>query len=83
MRQGKEFHHINTAVDANNLVLGFCSSLGTYDLACLQGNTVLRLGIEGERYAALSTPSTSIAALPAGAMPSGFRDARAAIHNAP
>ena len=54
LRQGKELYHINTAVDANNLVsleTGF--SLGTYDLACLQGNLVLRLGREGESYAGI------------------------------
>ena len=54
LRQGKELYHINTAVDANNLVsleTGF--SLGTYDLACLQGDLVLRLGREGEGYAGI------------------------------
>ena len=65
LRQGKELYHINTAVDANNLVsleTGF--SLGTYDLACLQGNIVLRLGIEGERYAGIGKDTLDLNRMP-------------------
>ncbi len=65
LRQGKELYHINTAVDANNLVsleTGF--SLGTYDLACLQGNIVLRLGIEGERYAGIGKDTLDLHRMP-------------------
>ena len=65
VRQGKELYHINTAVDANNLVsleTGF--SLGTYDLACLQGNIVLRLGIEGERYAGIGKDTLDLNRMP-------------------
>ena len=65
LRQGKELYQINTAVDANNLVsleTGF--SLGTYDLACLQGNIVLRLGIEGERYAGIGKDTLDLNRMP-------------------
>ena len=65
LRQGKELYHINTAVDANNLVsleTGF--SLGTYDLACLQGNLVLRLGREGEVYAGIGKDTLDLHRMP-------------------
>ena len=65
LRQGKELYHINTAVDANNLVsleTGF--SLGTYDLACLQGNLVLRLGREGESYAGIGKDALDLIRMP-------------------
>ena len=65
LRQGKELYPINTAVDANNLVsleTGF--SLGTYDLACLQGNLVLRLGHEGEGYAGIGKDTLDLHRMP-------------------
>ena len=65
LRQGKELYHINTAVDANNLVsleTGF--SLGTYDLACLQGDLMLRLGNEGERYAGIGKDTLDLNRMP-------------------
>ena len=65
LRQGKELYHINTAVDANNLVsleTGF--SLGTYDLACLQGDLMLRLGSEGERYAGIGKDTLDLNRMP-------------------
>ena len=65
LRQGKELYRINTAVDANNLVsleTGF--SLGTYDLACLQGDLMLRLGNEGERYAGIGKDTLDLNRMP-------------------
>ena len=65
LRQGKELYRINTAVDANNLVsleTGF--SLGTYDLACLQGALVLRLGREGEGYAGIGKDTLDLHRMP-------------------
>ena len=65
LRQGKELYHINNAVDANNLVsleTGF--SLGTYDLACLQGDLMLRLGNEGERYAGIGKDTLDLNRMP-------------------
>lgn len=65
VRQGKDIYHINTAVDANNLVsleTGF--SLGTYDLACLQGDLVLRLGLEGEGYAGIGKDTLDLNRMP-------------------
>ena len=65
LRQGKELYHINTAVDADNLVsleTGF--SLGTYDLASLQGNLVLRLGREGEGYAGIGKDTLDLHHMP-------------------
>ena len=65
LRQGKELYHINTAVDANKLVsleTGF--SLGTYDLACLQGDLMLRLGNEGERYAGIGKDTLDLNRMP-------------------
>lgn len=56
---------INSAVDANNLVsleTGF--SLGTYDLACLQGDLVLRLGREGEGYAGIGKDTLDLNRMP-------------------
>lgn len=65
LRQGKELYHVNTAVDANNLVsleTGF--SLGTYDLACLQGDLVLRLGHEGEAYNGIGKDKLDLCRMP-------------------
>ena len=65
LRQGKELYRINTAVDANNLVsleTGF--SLGTYDLPSLQGDLVLRLGCEGERYAGIGKDTLDLCRMP-------------------
>ena len=65
LRQGKELYHINTAVDANNLVsleTGF--SLGTYDLTCLQGDLVLRLGHEGEDYSGIGKDKIDLCRMP-------------------
>ena len=65
LRQGKELYRINSAVDANNLVsleTGF--SLGTYDLACLQGDLVLRLGREGEGYAGIGKDTLDLNRMP-------------------
>ena len=65
LRQGKELYHINTAVDANNLVsleTGF--SLGTYDLARLSGNIVLRAGREGEAYAGIGKDELDLCRMP-------------------
>ena len=65
LRQGKELYHINTAVDANNLVsleTGF--SLGTYDLGCLQGDLVLRLGHEGEDYSGIGKDKLDLCRMP-------------------
>ena len=52
IRQGKELYRINSVVDASNLVsleTGF--SLGSYDLARLEGGLLFRLGEAGEMYA--------------------------------
>ena len=65
LRQGKELYRINSAVDANNLVsleTGF--SLGTYDMACLQGDLVLRLGREGEGYAGIGKDTLDLNRMP-------------------
>ncbi|WP_291330752.1 phenylalanine--tRNA ligase beta subunit-related protein [Desulfovibrio sp.] len=65
LRQGKDLYRINTAVDANNLVsleTGF--SLGTYDLACLQGDLVLRLGREGEAYSGIGKDKLDLCRMP-------------------
>ena len=65
LRQGKDLYRINTAVDANNLVsleTGF--SLGTYDLACLKGGLVLRLGREGEGYAGIGKDTLDLNRMP-------------------
>ena len=54
IRQGKDLYRINSVVDANNLVsleTGF--SLGSYDLARLEGGLLFRLGEAGEMYAGI------------------------------
>lgn len=65
LRQGKDIYRINTAVDANNLVsleTGF--SLGTYDVACLHGDLLLRLGREGEAYAGIGKDTLDLNRMP-------------------
>ena len=65
VRQGKDLYRVNSAVDANNLVsleTGF--SLGTYDLDCLQGDIVLRLGCEGEAYAGIGKDTLDLCRMP-------------------
>lgn len=65
VRQGKNLYRINSAVDANNLVsleTGF--SLGTYDLARLNGNIALRAGLEGEAYAGIGKDKLDLCRMP-------------------
>ena len=65
VRQGKDLYRINSAVDANNLVsleTGF--SLGTYDLARLSGNILLRAGREGEAYAGIGKDELDLCRMP-------------------
>ena len=65
VRQGKDLYRINTAVDANNLIsleTGF--SLGTYDLACLHGDIVLRQGFEGEAYTGIGKDALDLCRMP-------------------
>lgn len=65
VRQGKDIYRINSVVDANNLISlesGF--SLGSYDLARLDGGLLLRLGREGEAYAGIGKGGIDLARLP-------------------
>lgn len=65
VRQGKDLYRINSAVDTNNLVsleTGF--SLGTYDLARLNGNIALRAGLEGEAYAGIGKDDLDLCRMP-------------------
>ena len=65
IRQGKDLYRINSVVDANNLVsleTGF--SLGSYDLARLEGGLLFRLGEAGEMYAGIGKDGIDLARLP-------------------
>lgn len=65
IRQGKELYRINSVVDASNLVsleTGF--SLGSYDLARLEGGLLFRLGEAGEMYAGIGKDGIDLARLP-------------------
>ena len=65
LRQGNDLYHINSVVDANNLVsleTGF--SLGSYDLRRLHGNIVLRLGRKGESYAGIGKGALDLDRMP-------------------
>lgn len=65
IRQGKELYRINSVVDASNLVsleTGF--SLGSYDLARLEGGLLFRLGEAREMYAGIDKDGIDLARLP-------------------
>lgn len=65
IRQGKELYHINSVVDANNLIsleTGF--SLGSYDADRLEGDLLLRLGKAGEAYAGIGKEDIDLHRLP-------------------
>ncbi len=54
VRRGDELYHINSVVDVNNLLSVTSGlSVGSYDLAKIQGNAVLRKGEAGEGYAGI------------------------------
>lgn len=51
IRQGKDLYHVNSVVDVNNLIsVESGLSVGSYDLANIDGETVLRVGQDGEGY---------------------------------
>lgn len=65
VRQGKELYQINSVVDANNLVsleTGF--SLGSYDLAYVDGEIDFRLGTPGEVYPGIGKSDIDLENMP-------------------
>lgn len=51
IRQGNELYHVNSVVDVNNLIsVESGLSVGSYDLANIKGDIVLRVGKDGEGY---------------------------------
>lgn len=51
IRQGNPLYHVNTVVDANNLIsVETALSVGSYDLQKLHGPVTLRLGQSGDGY---------------------------------
>ena len=65
LKQGKDLYHVNTVVDANNLIsieTGF--SAGSYDLARLGERLELVLAAEGERYKGIGKEEVNIGCLP-------------------
>ena len=51
IRQGNELYHVNSVVDVNNLIsVESGLSVGSYDLANIEGDIVLRVGLDGEGY---------------------------------
>lgn len=63
--QGKGLYKINNIVDTNNLIsieTGY--SVGSYDLANLQGDITFRVGKEGEEYQGIGKEMISIEKLP-------------------
>ena len=65
IKQGKGLYKINTVVDVNNLVsleTGF--SVGSYDLAKVEGGIEFRIGREGETYQGIGKDTINIESLP-------------------
>lgn len=65
IKQGKDLYKINTVVDTNNLISvesGF--SAGSYDIDCVKGDIVLKLGKDGESYKGIGKDSVNIENLP-------------------
>lgn len=65
IRQGKDLYHINSLVDANNLVsLETGLSLGSYDAARIGDAVILRVGRAGESYAGIGKADLSLEGMP-------------------
>ena len=82
--QGKDLYRINSVVDANNLVsleTGF--SLGSYDLARLEGGLLFRLGEAGEMYAGIARTASTWPACPCWPTRAAPSAAPAAIRSGP
>lgn len=65
VRQGKPLYRINSLVDANNLIsleTGF--SLGSYDLAGINGDLLFRLGRAGESYQGIGKDEVNLENMP-------------------
>lgn len=63
--QGKGLYKINNVVDTNNLIsieTGY--SVGSYDLAKIQGDIIFRIGKEGEHYQGIGKELINIEKLP-------------------
>ena len=63
--QGKGLYKINNVVDTNNLIsieTGY--SVGSYDLAKIQGDIFFRIGKEGEQYQGIGKDFINIEKLP-------------------
>lgn len=63
--QGKGLYKINNVVDTNNLIsieTGY--SVGSYDLAKIQGDIIFRIGKEGEHYQGIRKELINIEKLP-------------------
>ncbi len=65
VRQGRELYRINSVVDVNNLLsLMTGLSFGSYDLAKISGNIVLRLGRSDEAYGGIGKDEMTLEDLP-------------------
>ena len=63
--QDKGLYKINNVVDTNNLIsieTGY--SVGSYDLAIIQGDIIFRIGKEGEQYQGIGKELINIEKLP-------------------
>ncbi|HOA75248.1 MAG TPA: phenylalanine--tRNA ligase beta subunit-related protein [Phycisphaerae bacterium] len=63
--KGKGLYHVNTVVDINNLVsMESCHSLGTFDMARIDGPVVIRAGLPGETYYGIGRDLLNVEGLP-------------------
>jgi len=63
--KGKGLYAVNTIVDINNLVsLESCHSLGTFDVARIDGPVVIRAGLPGETYHGIGRDLLNVEGLP-------------------
>lgn len=85
VRQGKDLYRVNSVVDANNLVsLETGLSLGSYDLAHIEGDIVFRRGEPDETYAGIGKGTVPLSGMPLvsddqGAFGSPVSDSRRAL----
>lgn len=65
LTQGKDLYQVNTVVDINNLTsLASRHPVGSYDLDCVRGPVVFRLGCAGEVYRGIGKREVCLDGLP-------------------
>jgi len=65
IQKGQGLYYINSVVEANNWVSVTAQrSIGSYDVANLQGDVVFRVGVEGETYPSTKKRAIDLSKLP-------------------